>query len=182
MIIDNITLKVIGLTRVDVNKKTNDPYQIWELAYNGEILNLVFKPKLNPNVSLTPNSIINCSVDLLFKKSIKQLEKGPFAVYSYYGSFYNVIVKHQGIGKIDLYNINPQSQPTYSTPPTPTPTPNYGTHQYQFKQPTPTPTVNVQPQPMDGTANQVVQPNPTAQEVSDDELPDWINDIPQGEI
>lgn len=167
MIIDNITLKVLGLTKVDVNKKTNEPYQMWELAYNGEILNLVFKPKLNPNISLTPNSIINCSLDLLFKKSIKQLEKGPFAVYSYYGSFYNVIVKHQGIGKIDLYNINPQPQPTYSTP---TPTPNYGTHQYQFKQPQPTP-----PTP------QVEQPNPT-QEVSDDELPDWINDIPQGEI
>lgn len=167
MIIDNITLKVLGLTKVDVNKKTNEPYQMWELAYNGEILNLVFKPKLNPNISLTPNSIINCSLDLLFKKSIKQLEKGPFAVYSYYGSFYNVIVKHQGIGKIDLYNINPQPQPqpTYSTP-----TPNYGTHQYQFKQPQPTP-----PTP------QVEQPNPT-QEVSDDELPDWINDIPQGEI
>lgn len=167
MIIDNITLKVLGLAKADVNKKTNEPYQMWELAYNGEILNLVFKPKLNPNISLTPNSIINCSLDLLFKKSIKQLEKGPFAVYSYYGSFYNVIVKHQGIGKIDLYNINPQPQPqpTYSTP-----TPNYGTHQYQFKQPQPTP-----PTP------QVEQPNPT-QEVSDDELPDWINDIPQGEI
>lgn len=146
MIIDNITLKVLGLTKADVNKKTNEPYQMWELAYNGEILNLVFKPKLNPNISLTPNSIINCSLDLLFKKSIKQLEKGPFAVYSYYGSFYNVIVKHQGIGKIDLYNINPQPQPQ-PTPPTP----------------------------------QVEQPNPT-QEVSDDELPDWINDIPQGEI
>lgn len=164
MTIDNITLKIIGLTKVDVNKKTNEPYQIWEVAYNGEILNLFFKPKINPNISLTPNSIINCSLDLLFKKSIKQSEKGPFAVYSYYGSFYNVIVKHQGIGKMDLYNINPQ--------PTPTPTPTPGTYQYQFKQPQP---------PMNGTTSEVVQPNPT-QEVSDDELPDWMNDIPQGEI
>ena len=166
MTIDNITLKIIGLIRSDVNKKTNEPYQIWEVAYNGEILSLIFKPKLNPKISLTPNSIINCSLDLLFKKSIKQLEKGPFAVYSYYGSFYNVIIKHQGIGKMDLYNINPQPTPT------PTPTPTARTYQYPFKQPQP---------PMNGTTSEVVQPNPT-QEVVDDELPDWMNDIPQGEI
>lgn len=171
MTIDNITLKVIGLIKTDVNKKTNEPYQMWELGYNGEILNLVFKPKLNPHISLTPNSIINCSLDLLFKKTIKQLDKGPFAVYSYYGSFYNVIVKHQGIGKIDLYNMVPQPQPTYTNPPQPQ------TYQYPFKQPTPEP----QPTPTP-TPTPIVEPNPT-QEV-DDGLPDWFppDDPTQGEI
>ena len=76
---------------------------MWEVAANGDVLNLVFKPQMNPNVNLTPNTIINCSLDLIFKKTIKNLATGPFNVYSIYGSFYNVIVKHQGIAAQQLY-------------------------------------------------------------------------------
>ena len=103
MIIDNITLRVLSKTREDVNQKTGQHYQMWEVAANGDVLNLVFKPQMNPNVNLTPNTIINCSLDLIFKKTIKNLATGPFNVYSIYGSFYNVIVKHQGIAAKQLY-------------------------------------------------------------------------------
>ena len=103
MIIDNITLRVLSKTREDVNQKTGQHYQMWEVAAHGDVLNLVFKPQMNPNVNLTPNTIINCSLDLIFKKTIKNLATGPFNVYSIYGSFYNVIVKHQGIAAKQLY-------------------------------------------------------------------------------
>ena len=103
MIIDNITLRVLSKTRDDFNQKTGQHYQMWEVAANGDVLNLVFKPQMNPNVNLTPNTIINCSLDLIFKKTVKNLETGPFTVYSIYGSFYNVIIKHQGIQAQNLY-------------------------------------------------------------------------------
>ena len=103
MIIDNITLRVLNKTRDDVNQKTGQHYQMWEVAANGDVLNLVFKPQMNPNVNLTSNTIINCSLDLIFKKTVKNLQTGPFNVYSVYGSFYNVIVKHQGIQAQNLY-------------------------------------------------------------------------------
>lgn len=103
MIIDNITLRVLSKTRDDVNQKTGQNYQMWEVAANGDVLHLVFKPHMNPNVNLTPNTIINCSLDLIFKKTVKNSQTGPFNVYSIYGSFYNVIVKHQGIEAQNLY-------------------------------------------------------------------------------
>ena len=41
MIIDNITLRILSKTRDDVNQKTGQHYQMWEVAANGDILNNV---------------------------------------------------------------------------------------------------------------------------------------------
>ena len=94
MIIQNKDVRVGELVTQKPNAKTGEPYQVWLIYYSGECLELTYHPNIE-KVEIKEGQILNCSLDINFRRLKKQKQNGEvFFTNTYYGSFYNVFIKY----------------------------------------------------------------------------------------
>lgn len=94
MIIQNKDVRVGELITQKPNAKTGEPYQVWLIYYAGECLELTYHPNID-KVEIKEGQILNCSLDINFRRLKKQKQTGEFFFTStYYGSFFNVFIKY----------------------------------------------------------------------------------------
>ena len=159
MIIQNKDVRVGELITQKPNSKTGEPYQVWLIYYAGECLELTYHPNID-KVEIKEGQILNCSLDINFRRIKKQKQNGEiYFMSTYYGSFYNVFIKY-----------GPQFTPTKKAEAV-----------IEFMKPQePQITFNnaFTSQSKTEMKQAYESPVPTAQEQKvNEELPDWMNDL-----
>lgn len=159
MIIQNKDVRVGELITQKPNAKTGEPYQVWLIYYAGECLELTYHPNIE-KVEIKTGQILNCSLDINFRRIKKQKQTGEiYFTSTYYGSFYNVFIKY-----------GPQFTPTKRAEAV-----------MEAMKPQ-EPQITFNQAFTSGSKTEMKQayenPIPTAQEPEiNDELPDWMNDL-----